>query len=137
MSHAQLLDAPRRDGPSSPAPSTDGDSELQIDEVVFAPSGKVDPADRVRASLDKLVAAAKRRKEARQSAPGGGGAGKRNKPSLRPGPVQVIMGWMDQFQEHERIQVRLRCVSVHACFMSHAVSCLTFAPLTSFAAANK
>ncbi|KAL9182049.1 hypothetical protein ACHAXT_012392 [Thalassiosira profunda] len=107
MSDAQLLDAPRRDGLSSPAPSTDDDDELQIDEVVFAPSGKVDPADRIRASLDKLVAAAKRRKEARQSqsAPEGGGAGKRNKPSLRPGPVQVIMGWMDQFHEHERIQL--------------------------------
>ena len=122
MSHPQLLDAPRRDGPSSPAPSTDDDGELQIDEVVFAPSGKVDPADRIRASLDKLVAAAKRRKEARQSAPGGGGAGKRNKPSLRPGPVQVIMGWMDQFQDHERIQVRLRCVSVHVFHVSRSLT---------------
>ena len=58
MADPQLLDAPRRDGPSSPAPSTDGDGELQIDEVVFPPSGKADPADRIRASLDKLVAAA-------------------------------------------------------------------------------
>jgi len=114
--------------------SSDDDYEMEIGELDFSNNGscEYDPAVQIKVVLSKLVFTAKRRKKrleelrkkqqnaasaanteaegvAHENHAADAGTGNHHvctsrKPSLKQRPVQVIMTWMDSFQDNEKIQ---------------------------------